>query len=57
MKICKDQIFNKGFIYLSYKNKMKSHMKISFLVFPCSKHVYSASGNSTLGISFYKKEN
>ena len=31
-------------------------MKILFLAFTCSKHMYSASGNHTLDMSFYKKE-
>ena len=35
---------------------MKSHLKISFLAFLCSKYMYSANGNYTLDISFYKKE-
>ena len=29
---------------------MKSHRKISFLAFTCSKHMHSASGNYTFGI-------
>ena len=41
---------------INSSSKMKSHMKISSLVFTCSKHMYSGSGNNTLDNLFYKKQ-
>ena len=43
-------------LILFFRNKMKSHMKISFFGFHLLKTHVQRSGNLTLDILFYKKE-